>query len=127
MPAFTLQPRQWYALEMVFPSGERHVSPVYCYAAQPKKTGNARLDFEFFHANYPEGVNHKIYELRIFHRGPSFVLATRTDDQSHSAVLLTALDESWMQLHFAWFVQDRSPTTSLFDWLHRKYPNLDTH
>lgn len=90
MTVFTLQPRTWYAMEYVFRSAERHISPMWVEKVMPLKTGAGMLRLHFFHAKYAEGVQGKGYDLQIVHRFEGHLVALRkhSDGGVHATVLL---------------------------------------
>lgn len=79
MNLFAVQTRTWYAMEYVFPSAGRHFSPIWIDEITPLKTGAGLLRLRFFHANYPEGVRDKVYDLQVLQRKrhPGFLRARR--------------------------------------------------
>jgi len=58
----------------MFPSAERHYSPIWVQEFAPQKTGARMLQPHFYHANYPEGVQEKVYDLHILHRSDGDLL-----------------------------------------------------
>ncbi len=49
--------------------------PARRFEADTLKTGNALLELDFHHENYPEGVRDKRYRLEVLVRGTTYVLA----------------------------------------------------
>jgi len=99
MAGFTLEPRRWYAMELTFPTGERHVSPVLIFGAVPRKTGTGVLEIEFWHASYSEGVQHKTCTLRVLRRTSGYLLAEEGHTTAARALLFRELDSAWVNLH----------------------------
>ncbi len=102
MLVFTLQPRTWYAMEYIFPSAERHLSPIWVQEITPLKTGVGMLRLHFYHANYSEGVRDKSYDLQIVHRFKGHLVALRreSEDGVHATVLLQPMTREWFVQHF---------------------------
>ncbi len=97
-----LIPHSWYAMEVFGASGapsNPHVSPIFLKAVKPRKTGRGLVKLEFFHANYPEGVQNKECVLRVLHRTVSTFTATKVDDEN-LLVLIFSLEKEWLKLHF---------------------------
>ncbi len=89
-------------MECLFPSGERHYSPVWVSEVRPLKTGAGRLVVSFYHANYPEGVRDKVYELTVLHRAPGFVLSKNQTGEigQERIVIFEAISGDWLRRHF---------------------------
>lgn len=101
MNDFTLQPRTWYAMEYVFRSAERHFSPIWVQEIKPLKTGAGMLRLHFFHANYPEGVQDKIYDLQVVQRFVGHLVALRrSDGVADATVILEPITREWFAQHF---------------------------
>jgi len=102
MPRFTLQPRQWYAMECIFPDAHRHVSPIWLKDLQPQGGGDGRIDLVFFHANYPAGVQDKVYSLRVVRRFTGYLLTERLapDDAERPLILIERITVEWLHRHF---------------------------
>ena len=119
-PRFTLQPRTWYAMEITFPHGNRHASPIWCIGVCPLKTGHRQMSLDFWHANYSEGAQHKVYELRILARQSGFLLGARDDSSESSVLLLTAITAEWISLHFPRLKHDKARDMNLQSWLDQR-------
>lgn len=102
MPRFTLQPRQWYAMECLFPDAHRHYSPIWIKAVMPQSGLDGRIDLEFYHANYPEGVRDKLYALRTLRRTSAYFLAEAfgPPEPDRRLILLEAITPTWLRAHF---------------------------
>lgn len=98
-------------MELISPEfGEdiRHSSPIKALAFTPLGKGDGRFELEFFHANYPEGVQDKIYTIRTIERKRNYLLGRVVDTER--MVLLFDLSESWLAAHFgARFKPGESP------------------
>lgn len=127
MNRFTLEPRTWYAFEFTFPNGERHYSPIFCFGVEPKKSGAGWIDLNFWHLAYAEGVNHKVYELRVLHRDQGYLLATRPFGDSHAGVLITALTGAWLQQHFPEVLRHKPSDLTLPAWMNQEFPGAIDH
>lgn len=101
MPRFALHPHAWYAMEFVFRSAERHFSPIWLEEITPLKTGNGMLRLVFFHANYPEGVQDKAYDLQVVQRFERHLIALRrSDGVADATVILEPITREWCTQHF---------------------------
>jgi hypothetical protein len=125
--AFTLQRHRWYAMQVIFPSSGQHFSPIWIYEVIPQQTGKNRLKLSFWHANYPEGVQHKVYELHVLRRTSEhtvnplhegYLLAERKAEGDKQLILLTAITTEWIETHFR-----KIPEGDLQTWLDRQYPH----
>ena len=82
MERFTLRVGQWYAAELIgdeFHAQLRSYSPIKVRSIRQLKSGNRMFELGFYHANYPEGVQNKVYLLRTIERAHHFLLTQRTD------------------------------------------------
>ena len=102
MSRFTLHHRQWYAMELIWPNAARDYSPIWLAALHPLGAGDGRLEIEFYHANYPEGVRDKRYALRVLRRANGYLLAERTDESpaERRLVLIEPITTAWLRHHF---------------------------
>lgn len=88
-------------MELIGPEfGEevRHYSPVKTLGITPLGKGNGRFELEFFHANYPEGVQGKFYTIQTIERKRNYMLGRVIDTER--IVLLFDLNEDWLKAHF---------------------------
>jgi hypothetical protein len=107
-----LVPHAWYAMEVFGASGAAtnpHVSPIFLKAVEPLKTGRGLLKIDFFHANYPEGVQDKEYVLRVLHRGPSHFAAMKMEDEQQPLVVIFPIESDWTKTHFPHFDSTKYP------------------
>ena len=88
-------------MEYVFPSAVRHFSPIWVEEITPLKTGVGMLRLRLFHANYPEGVQDKVYDLRVVQRFDGHLLALRrSDGREDATVILESITREWFVHHF---------------------------
>lgn len=119
---FTLEPEKWYAMELI---GDEFVGPNYLLRYSPIKVlalnlsgkGTRSFKLEFFHANYPAGVQNKIYRLRTIARSDHFMLAESLDNKPSRIIHLQRLSHQWLNSHFqARISSDREA----IEWIERK-------
>jgi hypothetical protein len=81
----------------------------------PLKKGNSTFELEFFHWNYPQGVQQKVYRLRTLQRGRHYLLSRSLDHDPVRLLLIYDISEDWVRRHFpdaypaerrAWLAQD---------------------
>jgi hypothetical protein len=80
----------------VWDNGIQHSSPIRIERVTPLGTGKSELELTFFHACYPEGVQNKVYRLRVLHRSERDIVAVRIDVDGHPTVRLTPLTRQWL-------------------------------
>ena len=56
---------------------------------------------DFFHANYPQGVQSKSYHLQVLERQTSFLLARRQGQSPTRLLLIYDPTWAWLETHFA--------------------------
>lgn len=81
---FPLIPDRWYACEFIgdfFKNWEdsRSYSPIRIDSIEPSNSEDGALLLKFYHANYPEGVRDKHYNVRVLERGDSYMIAKSLD------------------------------------------------
>jgi len=104
---FTIERGKWYAMEYLHGDDPdavfEHFSPIYVFDVVPKKSGRGYLDLDFWHLNYPLGVNRKVYSLRTLHRAVSCLVSTRADQDgpawARPTVIIKHMSEGWLQRH----------------------------
>jgi hypothetical protein len=99
---FTLERDNWYAMEIISPefgADVRAYSPVKVYGVSPYGGGKRRFELEFFHANYPAGVQQKTYVVETIGRKKNYLLGRVID--SERIILIFALTEEWLDKHFS--------------------------
>lgn len=119
MTRFTLQPRKWYACELIGDEFSQNIcshSPIRIDAVEPKKAGNRTFSLHFWHANYPEGVRNKVYELQTVERGRTFLLARSMEHDPPRFLLIYEITAEWLSRHFRFVEPDR---TDVQKWLDR--------
>jgi hypothetical protein len=99
---FTLEPRKWFAMEYIFPNAQRHYSPVWIERVTAQKSGHGFLELTFFHANYSEGVQGKIYKVRVHQRTSAYLVGARQehDGSTCGTLIFETITPEWMALHF---------------------------
>jgi hypothetical protein len=103
---FTLKERKWYAADFIADDvpgsmeGGYGYSPIFIVKLRKKKTGSSIFGLEFFHANYPQGVNSKAYELQTIHRGKSYILTKTTTHDPVRFMCVHNISEKWARKHF---------------------------
>jgi hypothetical protein len=101
MSRFTLDPREWYAMELLsseFGTEVRRYSPIRVDGLAPKGSGSRRFDLSFFHAAYPEGVQNKVYTIKTVQRCDHFLFGRVAD--TNRLVLFLELSDKWLKQHF---------------------------
>jgi len=101
MSRFTLEPRNWYAMELFsreFGPEIRRCSPIRVDALALASSGSRRFDLSFFHAAYPEGVQNKVYTIQTIQRSDHFLLGRVVD--TGRLVLFLELSDKWLNQHF---------------------------
>ena len=101
MDRFSLEPGRWYATELLgqeFGSEIRSYSPIRVEALTPR--GGRRFSLAFYHANYPEGVRDKAYELETLERNAAFILARSTAHTPARLMLIYGVTSAWLTEHF---------------------------
>ena len=88
-------------MECIFPDATRHFSPIWVKAIIQQPGLEGRLDIEFYHANYSEGVRDKLYLLRVARRTEGYLLAeVGAKTQDRRLVVIEAITRDWLQRHF---------------------------
>lgn len=101
---FTLKKGRWYACEFIgdeFIEDRCSYSPIKIYSLIACHNGQRRFDLAFYHANYPEGVRDKEYELVTLERGRTFILAKSIQHDPLRILQIYDIDENWVRRHFA--------------------------
>ena len=97
----SLEPGRWYAAELIgeeFEEAIRSYSPIRVDQVVPKCSRQFTL--AFFHANYPEGVQNKEYNLQTIERNRRFILARSTDHTPPRFLLIYPLTAEWLAEKF---------------------------
>jgi hypothetical protein len=114
---FTLENDHWYAMELIdshFGEDFRRYSPIRIYGITASGGGSRQFQMNFFHANYPAGVQDKNYLVETIDRKQNYLLGKVLD--SDRIILLFGLDHKWLNNHFN---ADIRPGDSLEDWCER--------
>ena len=117
MNRFSLEPGRWYAAELLgeeFGSEIRSYSPIRVEEIGPK--GGRSFSLAFYHANYPEGVRDKVYELETIERSATFILARVCEHSPARLMLICPVTSAWLREHFGATVPE---SEDLQTWLAR--------
>ena len=68
--------------------------------------GGRRFSLAFYHANYPEGVRDKVYELETIERTATFILARSREHSPSRLMLIYPVTSAWLREHFGATVAD---------------------
>ena len=101
MSRFTLEPGNWYAMELMSPefgADVRRYSPIRVDKVALAGNGSRRFDLSFFHAAYAEGVQDKVYSIQTIQRSDHFLIGQVVDTQR--LVFFLALSDTWLNQHF---------------------------
>lgn len=87
---------------MHLPHGEQHYSPIWIMAVMPQSSLDGRIDLEFYHANYAEGVRDKLYPLRTLRRTAGFFLAEAygPPEPERRLIIIEIITPVWLRTHF---------------------------
>ena len=119
MARFTLERGHWYACEIIgdeFDTDRCSYTPIKVFAVTPSKTGNREFKLDFFHANYPAGVQNKHYRLRTIERGKRYLLARSLDHTPIRFLQIYEITPDWIRAHFPGMQPD---TSNFSGWLDR--------
>ena len=97
---FALKEGHWYALE-IFDDGlgnERKTSPIRVWNVNPN--GQRSWTLDFFHLDYPEGVQSKTYHLRTIHRGRSYIISVVNDGKTPRYCIFTGMTFDWFERYY---------------------------
>lgn len=100
---FTLELGNWYACEFIgdeFDDDSCSYSPIKVNEMSPLKSGRGTFQLAFYHANYPEGVRDKSYELEMLERGSRYLLAISKKHNPARVMQIYEIDWAWMNRHF---------------------------
>ena len=103
----TFKPGRWYAAELLgeeFGREIRSYSPVRVDEITPR--GGRRFSLAFYHANYPEGVRDKVYELETIERNRVFILARSLSHTPARLILIYPITGAWLREHFGVAVEE---------------------
>lgn len=108
---FTLEPGNWYACELIgdeFDDDCCSYSPIRVNGITPLKSGRGKFRLDFYHANYPEGVRDKSYDLVMLEHGSRYLLAISRKHIPARTMQIYDIDWPWMISHFSPFDGDGS-------------------
>ena len=100
---FLLEVGKWYACkfmgDVLSVSYRLSLSPIRIDRITPLKTGKSILYINFFHLNYPEGVQDKEYQLKIMLHKRRFILARSLSHSSDDPRILYIheITKEWVQ------------------------------
>ncbi|MDO6559401.1 hypothetical protein [Paraglaciecola chathamensis] len=100
MSRLSLKPRYWYAAEFydeAFGDELRSYSPIKVNNVIPK--GGRKFHLDFYHANYPSGVQNKGYDLQTIERNKHFIFAQSLGN-SPRLLLIYPITFDWLNQHF---------------------------
>lgn len=101
MDRLSLEPGHWYAMELLgeeYGPSVRSYSPIRVDEITPR--GGRRFSLAFYHANYPEGVRSKVYDLETIERNRTFILARSLSHSPARFTLIYAVTSTWLEEHF---------------------------
>lgn len=101
MDRLSLEPGHWYAVEFLgaeFGSEIRSYSPIRVEEIAPR--GGRKFLLAFYHANYPEGVRSKVYELETLERNATFILTRCASHSPTRLLLIYAISSAWLSERF---------------------------
>lgn len=88
-------------MDYYFPStGERHASPILLERVVAQKSGKGDLEIHFRHANYPGGVQSKVYKVRVLCRTEGLLMTVRDEPGISAPLIITELSLPWFTLNF---------------------------
>lgn len=98
-----LIPGRWYAAELIgdeFDDDKTSYTPIKINGVYPKGSGKGLLEIDFYHANYPGGVNGKRYRLKVVVHGRTFLLAKSVDHDPVRVLQVYEISSAWLKRHF---------------------------
>lgn len=120
MTRLTLERGHWYAAEIIGDEFDlekdslRSYSPIKVHGVCPMQNRTYRLDF--YHANYPAGVQNKSYKLRTIERGHRFILACSLEHDPRRYLLICDITPAWLRQHFHWItIRDEEDVAAWLD------------
>jgi hypothetical protein len=117
---FTLRPDCWYAAEIIEDRGDGQngfhtYSPILVESVVPAANEQRCFELAFYHANYPQGVQNKLYSLRTLMRSDHFILARSVQHTPTRDLLIYDITWEWLHSHFG--VQQPGDCDDISDWL----------
>lgn len=92
----------------------RSYSPIRVKRVEALGTGSGDLRLDFFHANYPPGVQQKSYRLRVVERQTRFLLARSLDHAPTRLLLIYEATHEWLKLHFGLSAEEPGMDVQVF-------------
>jgi len=120
---FTLEERRWYGVRFIgdefFDLRSYQYTPIRVDGIRPLKTGKGIFELDFYHANYPEGVQGKMYRLKMLERGEKYILAKSVEHMPARILHIQAMTWDWISNHFPeLFRSSIEQSLSIEDFLH---------
>jgi hypothetical protein len=115
---FTIETNRWYACELIGDEFEADIcsySPIKILRIETLAHGDRTLSLHFYHANYPEGVRDKSYNLRTIERGEKFFLAKSLDHNPVRILQIYDISYEWVVRHFPGMMPDKNDLHRWFD------------
>jgi len=104
---FTIEERRWYGVRFIgdeyFDLRGYQYSPIRVDGIRPLKTGKGIFELNFYHANYPSGVNDNLYRLKTLERGETYILAKSTEHTPAKILHIQSITWEWINDHFPEF------------------------
>jgi len=100
---FRIKEGAWYACEFIgdeFSADCCSYSPIRVGKIELLKSGKRRFILDFYHMNYPSGVQNKRYTLETIERGTSFIMARGIEYDPVRILQIYEIDWSWLVRHF---------------------------
>ncbi len=93
MNLFTLHAGTWVGMDRFGYGRDR--SPIRIQEVTPLKMGAGHIRIDYFHLNYPEGVQDKSVELRVLDRNDQILIGVDTSGQVH---IFSDLRPGWFEI-----------------------------
>lgn len=121
MNKFKLECNKWYACTLISESFNFDVnrctySPIKILDIEPSTESEDSLAIFFYHANYPEGVRGKYYELQILELGQSLLFARCLGYERARFIMIFDITKEWLFFHFKEFIKDKD---KIYKWLNQ--------
>jgi hypothetical protein len=111
-------------MSVIFSHGEWHHSPVWINAVTPMKTGHQMLRIDFHHAAYSDGVQSKVYDVKVLRREAGYVLS----DRDGLIVIWQKIDRAWIESkRFAYLVREMYDNELIGNYLDRRIGRPDRY
>ena len=125
MSQFILENNKWYACTLISESFTFEVdrctySPIRILAIESSPEHKDIFTLTFYHANYPEGVRTKVYELQTLERGQSLLFARCLGYEQARFMMIYNLTKKWLLYHFPMLTIDQD---DIQEWLEENIRN----